>query len=120
MLAATGVFERGVSSCPLQYRNGNAPDRREVLGMLMLMLVLLAWHRRYAHISALRGDAVASEGWVRDVARLTAPTVVSRCGQVAGAHCGDHRRAESQTADGQQQLKRVGRHLNHKLRGSPG
>jgi hypothetical protein len=25
-LAATGVFERWVSSCPLAYRSGNAPD----------------------------------------------------------------------------------------------
>ena len=31
-LAATGVFERWVSSCPLEYRSGNAPDKRDVLG----------------------------------------------------------------------------------------
>jgi len=35
-LAATGVFERWVSACPLAYRSGNAPDKREVLGTLML------------------------------------------------------------------------------------
>ena len=58
-LAATGVFERWVSSCPLQYRSGNAPDKRDVLGTLMLGL--LAGHRRYAHITALRGDAVAAQ-----------------------------------------------------------
>ena len=45
-LAATGVFERWVSSCPLAYRSGNAPDKRDVLGTLMLGL--LAGHRRYA------------------------------------------------------------------------
>jgi len=56
-LAATGVFERWVSSCPLQYRSGNAPDKRDVLGTLMLGL--LAGHRRYAHITALRADALA-------------------------------------------------------------
>ena len=33
ILAATGVFERWVSSCPLEYRSGNAPDKRDVLGM---------------------------------------------------------------------------------------
>ena len=58
-LAATGVFERWVSSCPLAYRSGNAPDKRDVLGTLMLGL--LAGHRRYAHITALRGDAVAAQ-----------------------------------------------------------
>ena len=36
-LATTGVFERWVSVCPL------------------------AGHRRYAHITALRGDAVAAQ-----------------------------------------------------------
>ncbi len=58
-LAATGVFERWVSSCPLQYRSGNAPDKRDILGTLMLGL--LAGHWRYAHITALRGDAVAAQ-----------------------------------------------------------
>ena len=58
-LAATGVFERWVSGCPLEYRSGNAPDKRDVLGTLMLGL--LAGHRRYAHITALRGDAVAAQ-----------------------------------------------------------
>ena len=58
-LGATGVFERWVSSCPLEYRSGNAPDKRDVLGTLMLGL--LAGHRRYAHITALRGEAVAAQ-----------------------------------------------------------
>jgi hypothetical protein len=58
-LAATGVFERWVSSCPLEYQSGNAPNKRDVLGTLMLGL--LAGHRRYAHITALRGDAVAAQ-----------------------------------------------------------
>ena len=58
-LGATGVFERWVSACPLDYRSGNAPDKRDVLGTLMLGL--LAGHRRYAHITALRGDAVAAQ-----------------------------------------------------------
>ena len=57
-LATTGVFDRWVSECPLAYRSGNAPDKRDVLGTLMLGL--LAGHRRYAHITALRGDAVAA------------------------------------------------------------
>ncbi len=58
-LAATGVFERWVRGCPLAYRSGNAPDKHDVLGMLMLGL--LAGHRRYARITALWGDAVAAQ-----------------------------------------------------------
>ncbi|MDO9315218.1 MAG: hypothetical protein Q7T97_11795 [Burkholderiaceae bacterium] len=58
-LAATGVFERWVSACPLAYSSGNAPTKRDVLGTLMLGL--LAGHRRYAHITAPRGDAVAAQ-----------------------------------------------------------
>ncbi len=37
-LAATGVFERWVSTCPLSYRSGNAPDKPDVLCTLMLGL----------------------------------------------------------------------------------
>ena len=48
-----------MSECPLAYRSGNAPDKRDVLGTLMLGL--LAGHRRYAHITVLRGDAVAAQ-----------------------------------------------------------
>ncbi len=58
-LGATGVFERWVLACPLAYRSGNAPLKRDVLGTLMLGL--LAGHRRYAHITSLRGDAVAAQ-----------------------------------------------------------
>ena len=57
-LAATGVFDRWVSSCPLQYSSRNAPSKRDVLGTLLLGL--LAGHRRYAHITGVRGDAVAA------------------------------------------------------------
>jgi hypothetical protein len=42
----------------LAYSSGNAPGKRDVLGTLLLGL--LAGHRRYAHITALRGDAVAA------------------------------------------------------------
>ncbi|MDO9147743.1 MAG: hypothetical protein Q7U52_08775, partial [Hydrogenophaga sp.] len=58
-LAATRVFDRWVADCPLTYSSGNAPTKRYVLGTLMLGL--LAGHRRYAHITALRGDVVAAQ-----------------------------------------------------------
>ena len=67
-LAATGLFERWVSACPLEYRSGNAPDKRDLLGTLMPGL--LAGHRRYAHITALRRALEhcaesASAAWMR-------------------------------------------------------
>lgn len=58
-LDATGVFDRSVPECPLAYLSGNARDKRDALGTLMLGL--LAGHRRYAHIIALRGDALAAQ-----------------------------------------------------------
>jgi hypothetical protein len=58
-LRASGVFDQWVEACPLVYRSGNAPAKRDVLGTLMLSI--LAGHRRYAHITAVRGDAVAAQ-----------------------------------------------------------
>ena len=64
-LAATGVFDRWVSQCPLAYRSGNAPDKRDVLGTLMLGL--LAGHRRYAHITShhITSQRCAATRWPR-------------------------------------------------------
>ena len=58
-LAAAGVFDRWVAECPLASRSNNAPGKRDVLGTLLL--AILAGHRRYAHVTALRGDAVAAQ-----------------------------------------------------------
>jgi hypothetical protein len=58
-LASTGIFDHWVESCPLSYTSPNAPSKRDVLGTLLL--AILAGHKRYAHITALRGDAVAAQ-----------------------------------------------------------
>ncbi len=58
-LKAAGLFDALVADCPLRYLSPNAPRRREVLGTAMLSM--LAGHRRYAHIAALRCDAVLPE-----------------------------------------------------------
>jgi len=55
-LKTSGVFENWVNDCPLQYTSPNAPQKRDVLGTILLSV--LAGHWRYAHISALRGDGV--------------------------------------------------------------
>ena len=58
-LKTAGLFDDWVAACPLDYRSPNAPDERDVLGTLLLSL--LAGHRRYAHISSIRGDGVNPE-----------------------------------------------------------
>jgi hypothetical protein len=58
-LATAGVFDAWVDACPLTHRGGNTSDKRDVLGTLTL--AVLAGHRRYSHVTALRGDAVAAQ-----------------------------------------------------------
>jgi len=58
-LKTSGLFDAFVADCPLRYVSPNAPGKREVLGTAMLSM--LAGHKRYAHIAALRCDAVLPE-----------------------------------------------------------
>ena len=58
-LKTAGLFEAFVADCPLHYTSPNAPQKRDVLGTAMLSM--LAGHKRYAHIAALRGDGVLPE-----------------------------------------------------------
>jgi hypothetical protein len=58
-LKTAGLFDALVADCPLRYLSPNAPSKRDVLGTAMLSM--LAGHKRYAHIAALRCDAVLPE-----------------------------------------------------------
>jgi hypothetical protein len=58
-LKTSGLFDRWVEDCPLHYTSGNAPEKRNVLGTLLL--AVLAGHWRYAHINAIRGDGINPE-----------------------------------------------------------
>lgn len=58
-LETTGLFERWSEACPMRYTSPNAPKVRDVLGTWLLSILDGQW--RYAHISALRGDAVAPQ-----------------------------------------------------------
>jgi hypothetical protein len=58
-LKQAGVFDAWVADCPLHLSSPNAPRKRDLLGTLMLSV--LAGHRRYAHITALRCDPVNTE-----------------------------------------------------------
>jgi hypothetical protein len=55
-LATAGVFTDWVSSCPLSYSSGNAPEIVNVLGTYVLSF--LSGNKRYAHVTALRADSV--------------------------------------------------------------
>ena len=58
-LKVSGLFDAFVQECPLSYNSPNAPKKRNVLGTLMLSI--LAGHKRYAHIAAIRSDGVNPE-----------------------------------------------------------
>ena len=58
-LKNAGVFDEWVGECPLSYTSPNAPPNRDILGTWMLSV--LAGHKRYAHVTALRGDGVSPQ-----------------------------------------------------------
>jgi hypothetical protein len=55
-LKQAGLFDAWVADCPLAFTSPNAPKKRDLLGTVVLSV--LAGHRRYAHITALRCDPV--------------------------------------------------------------
>jgi hypothetical protein len=59
-LATAGLFVDWAADCPLRYSSPNAPSRTDVLGTWTL--AVLAGNRRYAHVTALRGDTINPAG----------------------------------------------------------
>lgn len=59
-LAASDLYRQWIAACPLSYRSPNAPAVRDVLGTALL--AVLSGACRYAHVTALRGDAVNPRG----------------------------------------------------------
>ena len=55
-LGLTGLWSRWKETCPLTYSSPNAPGIADVLGTWMLSI--LAGHKRYAHVTVIRGDGV--------------------------------------------------------------
>src|SRR3981081_4665388 len=55
-LKQAGLFDAWVADCPLSLISPNAPSKRDLLGNVLLSV--MAGHRRYAHITALRCDPV--------------------------------------------------------------
>lgn len=59
-LGTADLFGQWVRGCPLEYTSPNAPAVQDVLGTMLLSV--LSGHRRYAHVTALRGDKVNPQG----------------------------------------------------------
>lgn len=55
-LTLTGLWSRWQENCPLTYSSPNAPSKADVLGTWMLSV--LAGHKRYSHVTAIRCDGV--------------------------------------------------------------
>lgn len=58
-LKSTGLWERWVERCPLKYESRNAPTKEEILGTILISV--LSGHRRYAHITGMRGEQTIAE-----------------------------------------------------------
>ncbi len=58
-LKTAGLWDGWVEECPVTYASPNAPAKADVLGTVVLSI--LAGHRRYAHITALRFDGVSPQ-----------------------------------------------------------
>ena len=69
-----GLFDALVADCPLHYTSPNAPRKRDLLGTTMLSM--LSGHKRYAHITALRGDGVLPE--LLDMKKILSEDAVRR------------------------------------------
>lgn len=55
-LKRTELFDRWITHCPLTFISPNAPNKRDVLGTILLSV--LSGHTRYSHITTVRTDKV--------------------------------------------------------------
>jgi hypothetical protein len=55
-LKTSGLFDKLVEECPLNYRSPNAPKKRDVLGTILLSVLAGQW--RYAHMNSIRNDGI--------------------------------------------------------------
>ena len=96
-LDVSGLFERWVESCPLEYTSPNAPAVRDVLGTWLLSI--LDGQRRYAHINGLRGDAVAPQilGMTRIISDESLRRALKALAPSIAKNCTEDERLKSQT-----------------------
>jgi hypothetical protein len=73
-LQISGIWSDFVEQCPLAYTSPNAPTKTEILGTILCGV--LSGHRRYAHITAMRGDSVLPK--LLGIARLRSEDSIRR------------------------------------------
>ncbi|MFZ1102383.1 MAG: transposase [Hyphomicrobiaceae bacterium] len=83
-LKVSGVFDALAADCPLHRTSPNAPSNRDVLGTLVLSV--LAGHKRYAHVTALRADGVLPE--LLGIERILSEDAVRRALAAIGEEAG--------------------------------
>ena len=96
-LEVSGLFQRWVENCPLEYTSPNAPEVRDVLGTWLLSI--LDGQRRYAHINGLRGDAVAPQilGMTRIISDESLRRALKALAPSIGKNCTEDERLKRQT-----------------------
>jgi hypothetical protein len=79
-----GLFDGWVADCPLLFSSPNAPEKRDLLGTVMLSV--LSGHYRYAHITMLRRDAVnpALLGMKKVISEDAVRRGLAKIGEAAG------------------------------------
>lgn len=58
-LSCSNLFQQWADDAPLFYKSNNAPDKRDILGTLLLSV--LSGHKRYTHMNEISGDEVSAE-----------------------------------------------------------
>ena len=98
-LEVSGLFDRWVDRCPLTYTSPNAPAVCDVLGTWLLSI--LDGQRRYAHVTGLRGDAVAPQ--ILGMARIISDESLRRALQQL-APCPNNSRSDDERIQREAQL----------------
>ena len=85
-LNLSGLYRHWIEDCPLRYASPNGSKIADVLGTLFLSV--LSGHWRYAHIAALRADAVSASllGMDSVVSEDTVRRALRALDEVAGMH----------------------------------
>ena len=85
-LNLSGLYRHWIEDCPLRYASPNGSKIADVLGTLFLSV--LSGHWRYAHIAALRADAVSASllGMDAVVSEDTVRRALRALDEVAGMH----------------------------------
>jgi len=83
-LTLTGLFDKWVESCPLDYQGPHASSKRDILGTWLI--AILSGHRRYSHITTIRADGVTPGllGMARTVSEDTVRRALSAIAENGG------------------------------------